>query len=471
MLIRTTKLTLRTTYLLGIDVYLFFLKKHFLEYAIVDIETTGGTPKHSKITEIAIIITNGSKILDKYETLINPECKIPYNITRLTGIDDRMVAEAPKFYEVAKTIIEYLKGRTFVAHNVNFDYGHVKREYQDLGFEFFADKLCTVRMSRKVFPGLPSYSLGKLCKSLGVELTRHHRAMADTLATTEIFHMIMEKDKEAQNVDILSMRLGVDKLPKKPGVYYFIDFDGNIIYIGKSISIKNRVQSHLNNYQTTKGLKIIENVCAIEYELTGNETMALLYENMAIKTHKPKHNRRQTKTKFPFGIQINKENNYHTLEVVSVNQNTNTVLDFSSRREAVSFMKKAIDTYELCQKINGQENQNRVGSCFRYQLHNCHGACVQEESTDDYNLRIERFEEKYGMPNEDGIYVSKGRKASEKSFVILENGTLTGFGFIPKKAPINLGSLKLMSEVFNPDKDYQSVVKMMRRNGNFEKVI
>jgi DNA polymerase-3 subunit epsilon len=353
---------------------------------------------------------------------------------------------------------------------VNFDYGQIKREYQDLGFEFEASKLCTVRMSRKVFPGLPSYSLGKLSKSLGVELTQHHRAMADTAATTEIFHMILEKDKEAQEVDLLSMKLGVDKLPNKPGVYYFFDFEGNIIYIGKSICIRKRVQSHMNNYKTPKGLKIIENIHTIDFEITGNETMALLYENMAIKTHKPKHNRRQMKTKFPFGIQINRESDYHFLEVVSVDQDSETVLDFSSRRDAIGFMKKSIDNYELCQKINGLENHNRVGSCFRHQMHNCHGACIEEESTDDYNLRIENFEEKYGSPNEDGIFIGRGRKSTEKSFVILENGTLTGFGFISKKASFNLGSLKLMSEVFNPDRDYQSVVKTMRRNGNFEKV-
>jgi DNA polymerase-3 subunit epsilon len=345
-----------------------------LEYAIVDIETTGGTPANSKITEIAIIITDGVKILDKYETLVNPEQKIPYNITRITGIDDAMVANSPRFFEVGKTILEYLKGRTFVAHNVNFDYGQIKREYQDLGFEFEASKLCTVRMSRKVFPGLPSYSLGKLSKSLGVELTQHHRAMADTAATTEIFHMILEKDKEAQEVDLLSMKLGVDKLPNKPGVYYFFDFEGNIIYIGKSICIRKRVQSHMNNYKTPKGLKIIENIHTIDFEITGNETMALLYENMAIKTHKPKHNRRQMKTKFPFGIQINRESDYHFLEVVSVDQDSETVLDFSSRRDAIGFMKKSIDNYELCQKINGLENHNRVGSCFRHQMHNCHGA-------------------------------------------------------------------------------------------------
>ena len=123
-----------------------------MEYAIVDIETTGGTPINSKITEIAIIITDGTTIKDSYESLINPEIPIPYNITRLTGIDNSMVAEAPRFFEIAKEILSFLEGRMFVAHNVNFDYGHIKREFKELGYDFEADKLCTVRMSRKVFP-------------------------------------------------------------------------------------------------------------------------------------------------------------------------------------------------------------------------------------------------------------------------------------------------------------------------------
>lgn len=445
-------------------------ENNHLEYAVVDIETTGGTPITSKITEIAIIITDGSTIKDSYESLINPEIPIPYNITRLTGIDNSMVAEAPRFFEIAKDILSYLDGRIFVAHNVNFDYGHIKREFKELGYNFEADKLCTVRMSRKVFPGLPSYSLGKLCKSLGVTLTSHHRAMADTAATTEIFHLIKEQDKQAEIIQDFSMKIGIDKLPGKPGVYYFKNQEGRIIYIGKSINIKKRVKSHLNNYQTKKGLAIIENIDSVDYEITGNETLALLYENLAIKTHLPKHNRRQTKTKFPFGIVVNKEGDYHSLETVNVTKERKTVIDFSSRREAMEFIKKTIDNYELCQKINGLENQNRVGSCFRYQLHDCHGACIGEESADDYNLRIEKFEQKYGAPNESGIFVSKGRKVSEKGFVLLENGTLTGFGFVSAKAPLTIDSLKLMSEVFQPDKDYQQVIKTMFRNGNFEKV-
>ncbi|MEN8927878.1 MAG: exonuclease domain-containing protein, partial [Flavobacteriales bacterium] len=247
-----------------------------MEYAIVDIETTGGSPAVSKITEIAIVITNGENVIDSYETLICPEQNIPYNITALTGISNQMVANSPKFYEVAKTILGYLEGRTFVAHNVNFDYGFVRQEFKSLGYTFETEKLCTVRMSRKAFPGLPSYSLGKLSKSLGITLNNAHRAMADTMATVEVFHQIMQVQGNLDIVNSLAEKLGVNKLPNKAGVYYFRDFEGNIIYVGKSISIKKRVQSHLRNYSTKRGLKIIETIEKVEFKLTGNETMALL---------------------------------------------------------------------------------------------------------------------------------------------------------------------------------------------------
>jgi len=442
-----------------------------LEYAIVDIETTGGSPSNSKITEVAIVITDGKQILDKYETLINPEQRIPYNITALTGIDDRMVAESPKFFEIAKTILSYLEGRIFVAHNVNFDYGFIRQEFKSLGFNYESDKMCTVRLSRKAFPGLPSYSLGKLSKSLGVVLSNAHRAMADTMATVEIFHKIMQVQEDLEVVKTLADKLGVKKLPNKTGVYYFKDFDGKIIYVGKSISIKKRIQSHLRNYSTKKGMTILETIQSIEYKLTGNETMALLYETMEIKTHRPIHNRAQKKTKYPFGISINKENEFHKLELTEVGQHSDTVIEFGSRREAKNFILNTIEKFQLCLKLNGLENVNRVGSCFQYQLHNCNGGCIGEESSEDYNLRIEQFEAQYGYTNETGIYTSAGRKKSEISFVILDNGIITGFGFTSATLSLNMGSLQLLTEVFNPDKDFQRAFKTMKRNGNFERKI
>ena len=442
-----------------------------MEYAIVDIETTGGSPTNSKITEIAIVITDGTTILDSYETLLFPEQNIPYNITALTGISNQMVANSPKFFEVAKTILSYLEGRIFVAHNVNFDYGFVRQEFKSLGYSYESEKLCTVRLSRKAFPGLPSYSLGKLTKSLGITLNNAHRAMADTKATVEVFHQIMRVQESLDLVNDLAEKLGVSKLPSKPGVYYFKDFDGNIIYVGKSINIKKRVQSHLRNFSTKRGITIMETIQSIEFRLTGNETMALLYETMEIKTHRPIHNRAQKKTKYPFGVSINKEEEFHTLELTEVSQTSDTVIEFGSRREAKNFILDTIQNFNLCLKLNGLENVNRVGSCFQYQLHNCNGGCVGEENADDYNLRIEQFEAQYGYTNESGIYTSTGRKKSEISFVILDNGIITGFGFTSASMGLNIGSLQLLSEEFNPDKDFQRAFKTMKRNGKFEKVI
>lgn len=441
-----------------------------MEYAIVDIETTGGSPSVSKITEVAIVITDGTTILDSYETLLNPEQNIPYNITALTGISNQMVANSPKFYEVAKTILSYLEGRVFVAHNVNFDFGFIRQEFKSLGYSYESEKMCTVRLSRKAFPGLPSYSLGKLSKSLGITLNNAHRAMADTMATVEVFHQIMQVQENLDIVNSLADKLGVKKLPNKPGVYYFKDFDGNIIYVGKSISIKKRVQSHLRNYSTKRGLKIIETIDKVEFKLTGNETMALLYETMEIKTHRPIHNRAQKKTKYPFGISINREEEFHKLELTEVNQQSDTVIEFGSRREAKSFILDVIERFELCQKLNGLENVNRVGSCFQYQLHNCNGGCIGEESAEDYNLRIEKFESQYGYTNESGIFTSTGRKKSEISFIVLDNGIITGFGFTSVSMGLNLGSLQLLTEEFIPDKDFQRAFKTMKRNGKFEKV-
>ena len=160
-------------------------------YAIVDIETTGGSATRSRITEIAIYKHDGQKIVDEYQTLVNPCQDIPYNITKLTGIDNELVANAPLFFDVAKEIDAFLDGCVFVAHNVNFDYGFIKAEFERIGLSFRRKKLCTVRLSRKLLPGKYSYSLGKLCASEGIPLNNAHRAAADAKATAILFTQLM----------------------------------------------------------------------------------------------------------------------------------------------------------------------------------------------------------------------------------------------------------------------------------------
>ena len=156
-------------------------------YAIVDIETTGGSPVKEKITEIAIYIHDGQKITNEFVTLINPEKNIPYNIIALTGITNEMVASAPKFYEIARDIVELTKDRTIIAHNSTFDYSFIRNEFRSLGYNFQREQLCTVKLSRKLIPGLRSYSLGAICSELGIKITDRHRAAGDALATAKLF--------------------------------------------------------------------------------------------------------------------------------------------------------------------------------------------------------------------------------------------------------------------------------------------
>jgi len=165
-------------------------------YAILDIETTGGSPKFEKITEIAIYVHDGTKVTDQYVTLINPERNIPYFITSLTGITNEMVEDAPRFYEVAKTIVEITEGKTIVAHNARFDYSFLREEFKALGFNFRRGLLDTVTLSRKLFPGYPSYSLGNICNNLGIVIEDRHRASGDALATVKLFELLLDKDSQ-----------------------------------------------------------------------------------------------------------------------------------------------------------------------------------------------------------------------------------------------------------------------------------
>jgi DNA polymerase-3 subunit epsilon len=169
-------------------------------FVIIDIETTGNNSKYGKITELAVYQHNGQYITNIYSTLINPGIDIPFYITRLTGIDNEMVKNAPKFHEVAKKIIELTSGRVFVAHNVKFDYAFIKEEFNRLGYNFNTKTLCTVQLAKKLLPGHNSYSLGKLCSDLGIEINGRHRASGDALATVKLFEILLKKNEIIQNL-------------------------------------------------------------------------------------------------------------------------------------------------------------------------------------------------------------------------------------------------------------------------------
>jgi len=183
-------------------------QKDCILYNIIDIETTGKSPQEGKITEIAIYVHNGVRVTDSFTSLINPECHIPYFITKLTGIDNGMVANAPKFYEVAKKIIELTAGNIFVAHNVSFDYRFIQEEYKRLGYNFRRKTMCTVKLGRKYLPGHQSYSLGKICNDLNIQIDGRHRAAGDALATVKLFERILQKHETNQNPTRPSVKQG-----------------------------------------------------------------------------------------------------------------------------------------------------------------------------------------------------------------------------------------------------------------------
>ncbi|MCK7473966.1 MAG: exonuclease domain-containing protein [Rhodopseudomonas palustris] len=233
-------------------------------YAIIDIETTGLSPVNEKITEIAIYLHDGEKITDSFTTLINPERRISAHITQLTGITNEMVENAPRFWEIAKDIVALTENRIFVAHNASFDYNFIRSEFKSLGYNFSLNRLCTVKLSRKIIPGYKSYSLGNLCNSLNIKVTDRHRAMGDAFATVKLFELLLSKDKtlrQKTNSKFYNIEASkIANLPEETGVYYFYNQQGEIIHAGKSKDIRSRVFSHFNNESTGKSIRMADEI-------------------------------------------------------------------------------------------------------------------------------------------------------------------------------------------------------------------
>lgn len=284
------------------------------KFSIVDIETTGGSRNGNKITEIAIINMDGDEVVEEFSTLINPERSIPINITYLTGITNQMVETAPKFFEVAKKIVEMTEGRIFVAHNVFFDYNFIKHEFSELGFQFKREKLCTVRLARKYLPGHKSYSLGNICDDLYIKIDGRHRALGDAKATSILFNKILSNLDESDLVLSESKKFLLpphldreeyEKLPNTAGVYYFYNSEGVLLYVGKSKDIKKRVTQHFRpDIKRRKDIQLKNAVARIDYKELGNELAALLYECHEIKEKWPPFNTSMKSKKFTYGVKL-----------------------------------------------------------------------------------------------------------------------------------------------------------------------
>jgi DNA polymerase-3 subunit epsilon len=418
-------------------------------FAIVDIETCGGKFEYRRghIIEICILVHDGLTVVDKFSTLINPQCYIAPTYTRISGITNDMVEDAPTFAQVAKKIWEMTDGKIFVAHNVGFDYGFIKEEFNSLGAKFKRDTLCTVRLSRKLIPGRKSYSLGNLCESLGIGNDARHRAEGDAVATAQLFDILMQiksthPQYKTKGVDELMVRridkikkYILDKLPEECGVYYFLDQDQNIIYIGKSLNMYNRALSHFNTKEQ-KGRKMLNELYNVDYVSTGSELIALLMEAEEIKKHKPKFNRKRKADSFTHSIDwFRDENGIVNFRLVDFGAANDPLMSFNSYFAARERLETLLDEHNLCLRYCGLTDDDSI--CFNHQIKKCNGICAGEEEVRQYNKRAEKALKEYVFSDPDFVIIDRGKGPGEKSVILVEGRKVAGYGYFDTTAQIS----------------------------------
>ena len=451
-------------------------------YAIVDIETTGGSSRIEKITEIAIIQHDGEKITGEYSTLVNPERNIPYYITSLTGITNEMVEDAPRFFEVARTIVEMTDGRTMVAHNARFDYSFIRQEFGMLGYNFRRPLLDTVSLSRKLLPGHRSYSLGNLCKDLGIEISGRHRASGDAMATVRLLELLLEKDKALKSGSLIKNRKAaklhpaldmarLEEIPDEPGIYYFHDEAGEVIYVGKSRNLSQRVNTHLSNNTSGRAMEMRSLIADITWERTGNELIALLLESAEIKSKKPLFNRAQRRTGFRWGIYSHTdENSYIRFEYRNVNDDEIPLSLFTSRDRARGKLEQIINDYNLCQKLCGMYETD--GPCFHRQVSLCRGACCGDEEPQSYNERALMALDEFIFRERNFFIIDRGRDMEERSAVKIVNGKYEGFGFFNvNDVGFGLTAVHDCIKKAADNRDIQVIIKSYLKNHRVERII
>ena len=372
-------------------------------------------------------------------------------------------------FNLAKTIEEITHDTVFVAHNVNFDYNIIKQEFKDLGFDFKRQKLCTVRLSRKIIPGLKSYSLGNICSVEGIRISERHRARGDAEATVALFQKLINKDHQFTINAFLNRRSrqatlppliekkAVDDLPEMPGVYYFKNLQKEIIYVGKANNIKQRVISHFYD-KKKKEISMCLETANITYEVMGSELLALLKESADIKRLYPKFNRAQRRASEAVGLFSYEDQKgiihlaYNRLKLVP-----NAIMKFYNISECRNLLEKICETYNLCPKYC--HLQTNVNTCFHYQIKKCNGVCSGKEIVKDYNKRVKEAIKSLGLQTENLVIKERGRTAEEIGFALILNGIYKGYGFLDKKITLQ-----------NPD-DYLFYITPQKDNRDVQRIL
>ena len=450
-------------------------------FAIVDVETTGLDPAEDRIIEIAAIRFDGVEVLETYETLIDPGIQIMPGIERLTGITNHQLQQAPKFHQVAKKIVEMTRDCVLVGHHIRFDYAFLRKEFARLGYTFRRKQLCTEKLSRQHFRGLPSYRLSQLCRHFGLREVPSHRAMSDAQATLQLFRLLCAETKpnaapqstfqQAIKDNVLPSaidRATLNNISDATGVYFFYNRSGELIYVGKSKNIRKRIMSHFSaDVNSPKSQKMKQLVHRIDYRETGSELLALLLESDLIKRHQPVFNRSQRQTRYRYGLFVETTSQgyiSYTLQRLNRYQPdtefNNMVIVFSNKKQADAFLNRAIEKYQLCGKLVGIAHTR--GPCFHYHLKRCFGACVGEETVESYNTRAKKLMQQYNYEDESFVILTRGRTPTEKGFVWIHKGVYRGFGYLPVAQAKHI-SIKTLQRYLTPLPDNQDIRKIINR--------
>ncbi len=396
------------------------------QYAIVDIETTGTYASGSGITEIAILVHDGQRVVYRYSSLINPHRPIPLAIQALTGITDELVADSPSFDDLAPHIYKLLEGRIFIAHNVNFDYSFVKHHLSAAGYELNARKLCTVRLSRKIRPGLPSYSLGRLCDTLDIPISNRHRAGGDAEATAVLFGRLVEWDTESVIAEMLKKaskhqqlppnlpKEQFDALPTGPGVYYFRDKSNKVIYVGKARNIRKRIAQHFSGHTPQlQRQHFLRHIHAVTHERCGTELMALLLEAAEIQRLWPTYNRALKRFEPKYALYAYEDcAGYLRLAVGKHGKHRNHVHVFHRHLDAYNLLHRLIREFDLHPALCDV------------------GLGGAQPSPEVHNPRVHEALRHLDKKLPTFAIFDKGRDGNETSCIWVEQGKLYGMGYI-----------------------------------------
>lgn len=440
-------------------------------FAIVDIETTGGHASSNGITEIAVIICEGNRVLERYESLVNPGRTIPDFIQKLTGITPEMVELAPRFEAIAPKIFEMLQGKVFVAHNVNFDFSFLHHLLKEQGFELNCMRLCTVRYARKLFPGLRSYSLGNLCRHFGISIHNRHRAGGDALATVRLFEHLRLNDRNNAIQTLLRKQSGehylplhlnrsdIDALPTTPGIYYFSDVKGTVVYVGKARNLKKRVISHfVTNNTSWRRQEFLRAIHKISFTNCGSELMASILESIEIKRLWPRYNKAVKYQEAIYGLYTYENSaGYLQLAVERKRKYLPAWQYFYQASEAKLAVQEFANRWQLCYK---RCQIDRTGNATCRAPH-CSENCSLAASAELWNQRLLQTLEAERCQRSAFLIREPAWQQEQDVCVLVQNGSFYGMGCLPKNQPVH--TVDEARHLLSPYPEYESVRNLIRK--------